>query len=142
MEEKYFIERHAEQYFNNVLKNFKIDFNLDATCSTCYLYELYIGSGIARIQVEFSDNKDDDIITYQLWIGSPNQFIYNEHYNENNFENVEVNIEELINATKNYNKAKAKIDSLFDKIRDVLEDYQYNIEFDTTSEDVFGYEQV
>lgn len=136
------IEKESQSIIENFLKEKGIGFNVisDGVTDNNPYYDIFIGSEEAHIQLELSDNRDEENLCAQFWLGGVDKSydIYHESFFEiKSQEELEGYIEELINATKSYNRLKNKIEALLDKMKEEIDNSQFNnIDFDITIDDI------
>lgn len=133
-------ELGVKEYFDSILRSLKVSFDCEDDVTIVW-YKLFVGSAIGNIQLELSNNLEDDTICWQTWITLEEED-YN-HFNEQqffdkNWDDIEGNIEGLITATKNIIRAKNKIDEYLDKIRETIDQYNLGIDFELTAESILS----
>ena len=125
------------------LKSLKIRYNIVEQDNFICLYEIFVSSVPAFIQVEFDlSNDDDDEICIQFFTKKSNKgdslynAVINRITNSAIVSIVEEEIDELIEASKRFNKVLSKIFKHIESILDICEEYDLASEtFITVHED-------
>lgn len=124
---KHNIHEVIEKHLNKL----RIRYDIEESGSKGCLYELFILSTPAFIQVEYNlDDEIDDSVVLQLFtkIDNCKNPVYESDWNSKNCDSVEGEILDLVVSVKKINKGISKIASKIEQIKEICE--KYELEFD------------
>ena len=123
-------KQNVYENIENYLKDNKIRYIVQ-NFPGCDNYELFLGSMSGFIQVETSEDEDDDSVTFQFYSkidGDGNSLYHSNADTEDEDFSLEDEIDALIDAIKKMNLVVAKIQTKIEQIKEICSENEMNYE--------------